>query len=427
MLEAGNYLGKFWIPNENVWYIGSLKIDSGGNSELEIHQTEENYSHQHFGGYHILWGIIADDIEVSLFNVMFKQSKGSSFVLFSVRNVLANCHIQSMDDPLFIQCKVEFPFLKNWICQQRISISFSKEVVELAVNSGNIKEPTSTIDLDDEVQLEIHEYLQTKVFNKSFKGEINQCAYCIFRTTVPQSINYYKHLITEFNQFLSVALYCRQYPNRVEFCDNTENLSTLFFPVSKSKEPHKPLIQFAQLKEKVPMMLQNWHKQFEQIAPICRYLLQSLNADSFDFPDFLIIAQALDGYYKRFFNKKDGIDRRKYKDGIDALLAHFSNVNAIKDAQIDSDVLEQSRNKYSHLIPDDDCKITKAVSGRELFDLTRKCKVLLTCCILDMLGLTVKEIDMCIKKSSARFLVSDNPILSSMDILTENNKEIRDI
>ena len=147
-------------------------------------------------------------------------------------------------------------------------------------------------------------------------------------------------------------------------------------------------------------MLINWHNQFQQVAPICRYLLQSLNDNSFDFPDFLIIAHALDGYHKRFVNKKDGKDIKKYKEQIDALLDRFKDIDVLKSNKIDTEVLQQSRNKYSHLIPDDDEKITKAVSGNELFDLTRKCKMLLTCCILDMLGLDADEINMCFNKSN---------------------------
>lgn len=416
MIESGTYLGEFWVPDNNIRYFGALRIDEDGSASLEIHQTQENYSNTHFEGYQTIWGIIADDYDVTLFNVAFRQSKGSSFVSFSVQYILSNSHIKSMDDALFNKCKAEFPYLRNWICSRRLCMGISNEKEALIVKRGTISNPTVNAILDDEIEIELHEGIRTKISYTSFHSEAYQYAHCILKTRNNKSINFYKQLITEFNQFLSIALYSRQYPNKVEFYDGTGEQSTFIFSIGKSKEPWQQLVAFDTLKDKVPMMLQNWHNQYQQIAPICRYLLLSFDNKSFDFPDFLIVAQALDGYHKRFLNKNDGRDRRKYKDGIDALLAHFSNVNAIKDAQIDSEVLEESRNKYSHLIPDDDDKITKAVSGQDLFYLTRKCKLLLTCCILEVSGLSIAEINECVQKSDVHYLADADDLTLAQSI-----------
>ena len=97
-------------------------------------------------------------------------------------------------------------------------------------------------------------------------------------------------------------------------------------------------------------------------------------------------------------NKKDGgKDIRKYKEEVDILLDRFKDVEVIKKININTEVLEQSRDKYSHLIPDEEKPL--AVEGLELYALTKKCKVLLTCCILDMLGLDTDEINLCCNKS----------------------------
>lgn len=73
-----------------------------------------------------------------------------------------------------------------------------------------------------------------------------------------------------------------------------------------STTPYKvPLVKYDRLADKVPLMLFAWHANFEQLSPICNYLIRSLRYNRFfDAPDFLIIAQALDGYYKRFINKR---------------------------------------------------------------------------------------------------------------------------
>lgn len=75
----------------------------------------------------------------------------------------------------------------------------------------------------------------------------------------------------------------------------------------------------------------------------------------------------------------------------------------------DAEELTQSRHKYSHLIPDDDKMVSKAVAGDDLYDLTQKCIVLLTCCILDNIGLTTDEINICFKDSAIQQIVRDLP------------------
>lgn len=82
----------------------------------------------------------------------------------------------------------------------------------------------------------------------------------------------------------------------------------------------------------------------------------------------------------------------------------------LQECRIDADELTQSRHKYSHLIPDDDRKLTKAVAGDELYDLTQKCIVLLTCCILDNIGLTTEEINICFEDSAIRQIVDKLPL-----------------
>lgn len=74
---------------------------------------------------------------------------------------------------------------------------------------------------------------------------------------------------------------------------------------------------------------------------------------------------------------------------------------------IDPIVLKDSRDKYSHLYPDEE--ESKAVEGEDLYWLTEKCKILLTCCILNMLGLTNSEINLCIEGSPIQNIIDSSP------------------
>ena len=225
----------------------------------------------------------------------------------------------------------------------------------------------------------------------------------------PLSIETYLKQIEEFAQFLSIALYGDQNPTEVKLTNKeTERESVLLFKKDASVNPEiYSLIKFDLLKDKLPAMLNQWHNNFDKMAPISSYLIDSLQKKNrFDVPDFLIIAQALDGYHKRFVNKKNGKDHRKYEDGIKILLKQFEDVDCIQKCHIDPQVLTQSRDKYSHLLLDEDKPL--AVEGGELYWLTEKCKILLTCCILNMLGLNNKEINICCDSCSPISQIMDS-------------------
>lgn len=81
----------------------------------------------------------------------------------------------------------------------------------------------------------------------------------------------------------------------------------------------------------------------------------------------------------------------------------------MKECQINAEVLTQTRHKYSHLIPEDDKKVSKAVSGEDLYHLTQRCIILLTCCILDNIGLTTEEINICFESSAVQQIACKLP------------------
>jgi hypothetical protein len=63
--------------------------------------------------------------------------------------------------------------------------------------------------------------------------------------------------------------------------------------------------------------------------------------------------------------------------------------------------------KYSHLYPDNEK--SSAVAGDELYWLTEKCKILLTYCILNMLGVSNDEINLCCKNNAIHRMLGYHP------------------
>ena len=152
-----------------------------------------------------------------------------------------------------------------------------------------------------------------------------------FESDEPQSIYKFTTLIAEFSRFLSIATFSKHSPTAVFLKRKDARYphldEQLMFPVKTTDKPLGNVVKFDEIFVRKPEILRRWHDCYEQMSPITKYLEQAVTEqkDEFDSPDFLIIAQALDGYHKRFVNKKDGKDIRKYNEQIEKLLKHFIN------------------------------------------------------------------------------------------------------
>lgn len=376
-------------------YTGTLTYYEDGDITLELYHVPSLFRFSSLGRNRVMWGRDANGHVFTLFNaqVVNKTMGDFSSTKYVVGLVLMGEHVLSVEDTRFKSCKVQFPYLRNWAFRDNIIRTIEDSSISYQTSLGATC-LLETVNNDGACwRLWQGQSIERSIYDLN----ITQTTTLEIEAVKPLSIGAYLKQIEEFSQFLSIALYGDQNPTEIKFVIDKEELreSVLLFKKDASVNPEVfTLIKFDLLEDKLPTMLNQWHNNFDKIAPISSYLIDSLQKKSrFDVPDFLIIAQALDGFHKRFVNKKDGRDVRKYEEQIEILLNQFKSVNAIKVCKINPIVLKDSRHKYSHLYPDEEK--SQAVAGGDLYWLTEKCKVLLTCCILNMLGLTNKEINLC--------------------------------
>ena len=411
------YHGDWWVPaaldhdtrmvalhpeqmmGHETKHTGTLTYYEDKDSTLELYHVPSNYHSKHYGQNDVMWGVDANGNIFTLFNVMMKEQQIGDFscTTFVVGLILMGEYVLSIEDTRFKSCEVHFPYLRNWAFHNNITRNN-------AGTSVSFKTPYTATKLLEAINDDgaYWRLWQCPSINRTIHDlTIKQTTEFEIEAMTEQSIRSYLKQIEEFSQFLSIALYGDQNPTEIKLTnkDNRHECVLLFKKNASVNPGIFTLIKFDLLKEKIPSMLNQWHDNFDKIAPISSYLIDSLQKKSrFEVPDFLIIAQALDGYHKRFVNKTDGKDIRKFEKQIEILLNQFKEVKAIKACKINPVVLRDSRHKYSHLYPDEEK--SQAVEGGDLYWLTEKCKILLTCCILNMLGLTNKEINLCCESQS---------------------------
>lgn len=388
-------------------YTGNLIYDKEKGSKLELYIVPSRFRAKFYEHNYVLWGKDANGNLFTLFNVEMKNWRNGEFSKseFSVGMILIGEHVLTLDDTRYGQCIVKFPYLKKWAFDDRLSYDLDKNNISFSLTDQDKNRTLVSSEVGKGLEWKLN-YIYDVYWN-DFDATIKQDTYLLIKASEDVSIRNFLNQTIEFSQFLSIALFCEQSPNEVTLVNKKNGRKAkVLFTINESKDPHsEQLIKYDVLSGKLPKILKSWHEQYERVSPIAGYLIRSLNnKNTFDVPDFLIIAQALDGYHKRFVNKKDGKDVRQYEHQMAVLLKKFKSVKAVSDCHIDLEILKDSRHKYSHLYPDEEP--TKAVDVDELYWLTEKCKVLLTCCILNMMGLTNKEINLCFNDSPISDIVN---------------------
>ena len=366
--------------------------------------------------YDVLWGKDANGVKYTLFDLNEIETSiydcNFSKHEYKVRFILIGEHILSLDTEFFTRCVVQYPRLIDWAYKSLITKTNEDNCRVYRVSQAN----DSIIDVNIDGNIKYILNPRCILDNRgNFLGvTLKQFTEFIIESKSKCSIRGFINYVLEFNNLFSIILFSGQTPTCLDFYIDSDKFRRfeLLFKYNKVDEIHEnPLIKYDQLRYKISYMFKTWHENYSQIYPICNHLITAIqNEGEFDNSNFLIIAQALDGYFKRFVNKKDGKDTKQYEHQIKKLLEHFGGVQLLQKCKLDAKVLSHSRHKYSHLIPDTETKnVEMAVSGEELYYLTRKSIVLLTCCILDFLGLTIEEINECFKNSIIERIVNDIP------------------
>lgn len=414
MSDPKTYLAFWTIPDARGMSVnrfpGMLTYSGDGPSVLEL-ILQPNFGSIAVNGYNeVIWGEDARNQKYTLFGVRLRNDGGFTGYKFDVSCVLVGEHLKTMEEASFDKCWVRYNYLNRWALDNRFKGMSDRQRTIVSYDNGN-RDSFLSLELDEQTKLMLFSRIEESFSDYSISA--SQVTDLCIALPEKASVDRFLHIVQEFTDFLSIALFSEQYPEEIVFTKNGINYRYSFlFEKKGATEPQAhPLIKLNEMRERIPGILKTWHSHYEQVTPICNYLIRSIENKGFiNAPDFLIVAQALDGYFKRFVNHKDGKDIKQYKHQIEKLLRSFRNVDAVNRCHIDAEVLSQTRHKYSHLIPDDDGKINKAVSGWDLYWLTQKSIILLTCCILDLLGLSSDEINTCCKYSPIEQIINSFPI-----------------
>ena len=133
--------------------------------------------------------------------------------------------------------------------------------------------------------------------------------------------------------------------------------------------------------------------------PIISHLIDSITFRRvFTENDFLIIAQALDGYNKRFLHIGG-----HFNNILNGMFKKYENLTIFHSDVFNGDSIAATRNYFAHLADESSIKNNVVRNGKKLYDMTQMMRKLLICYLMELVGFSIDDVEKITKKSTNRF------------------------
>ena len=417
MGETKFYKGLWWLPEKPSNQIaGTLIVEKGkitletigvlGNDNPLTHVGGKNLPH-----YDVIWGFSSKAEKISAFNCYESLSlnTGCPFPIanYIVQIVAVGKHIKSLEELGNYDVTAYIEELSYWFRPNCLYSDWKVETYSCVAKLKNT--PHIAVPIEKDCSLKIEGEAQFSTNKTGMRIEFEQKSSLNFLFSKPISIYDANQKVFLFEQFLSFATLTPVQCNRLLLIDKdkksdpTQNSIIEIFDdndeerISNSERVGKYLFVYDTIKEAFPSIINKWYAE-KEMSPIRAHLIDSVrNRGVFGSADFLIVAQAVEGFYCRF--RKDGL---RLTSIITKLCEEFSNISKVELSEDDIKCICDSRHYYSHLLPSG--KKLNVKDGYELYVLNHKLRKILLCCMLNYFGFSNEDINTIFNKSNNPYL-----------------------
>ncbi len=314
--------------------------------------------------------------------------------------LLIGKHLADKGDKVFNKIRVSFPCFNDWYRDNNIQFDCEDNFTATFKTTNGHRSPKK-------IQLNEKEFLIVNGYSSYY--DLNRHEKCLYERSYIELENTDKSKLFDllvnigwFKDFYSFAAMTAMPFLEIYLYDNDDseviddipypNPVMLFFVTEEKNENkdkfscHHFLFDFQKIERNFGTIMQNWYEKKESGEPIIQQLISGVTYHRFiKSSDFLIVIQAVEGYYIRF--EKD----IKLRELLSKLYDKFNDVQVVVNNKPDLNQVIDSRDYYSHILPEG--KKQNVCKGFELYGLAEKLKPLLIACILTLIGFENKEID----------------------------------
>ena len=410
------FKGLWWLPEDIENQVSGTMIVKKDKIVLEtIGMLGSDSPIDHFAGgnvpqYDVIWGISSEAKKISVFNCYESMSMNTDcpfpVAKYSVQVVAVGKHIKSLNEAGNYDVKVYIEELSYWFRPNIIHFSQQDKNYTFSADLKNTNQ--IAVKIDDNCKLKLEGEVNITHGKTGMQVIINQMSTLNFACSRPISMNDAKRNVFLFEQFLSFATLTPVQSDRFLLIDkdkdgdSTKN-KTIEIYEKKDERLNDPerfweyLFVYETIKDSFSSIICKWYAE-KDVFPIRAHLIDSVgHRGTFCSNDFLVVAQAVEGFYCRF--REDGL---KLTTILQNLRNEFSDISILELSDDEIKCIRDSRHYFSHLLPPG--KKVHVVDGHELYDLNHKLRKLLLCCMLNFVGFTNQDINEIFSKSHNSFL-----------------------
>jgi hypothetical protein len=418
MTENVDIKGLWWLPsNPEHKVAGALHYEPMGKTNLdligEFRPNDWSRSFNETKEEEVIWGLSSDNKDITLLQNCPFATKNTScpfpVMHYDCQFLIIGKHIQSLKEEGQYSARILFDELSFWYRPSILRSKYNEKEKEIAFISS-LNNTSTDIQVTDNIKFSFEPQLNVSIEDTGLTTDLTQSTDLIISFTTPRCLQYILNVVKEFEQFLSVAtlshVQCKSFyiydsSQGVEI-GNKQKIEIMHHYFREEYKPNKKffnyLFTYDSIKGQLPNVLQKWYAT-EDIMPIRSHLIDSLNRHGvFCSTDFLVVVQAIEGFYYRFRQDNNESLRTILED----LTKEFSDVKFVEFEDDDRDKIVDSRHYFTHLLPPE--KKDHVVHGKELYNLDFKLRKLLLCCVLNFMGLENSTINSLVAKSNNHHL-----------------------
>lgn len=425
MSENRYYKGYWWLPSEPEEQIaGTLTIDSRGIVKLELYGCfgpandyvvfDRKDDPAIYGRCYTPDSKMTDVSLIGCSSALTLNFSERTFPLtrYSCQYALIGIHCQKMEDVMFFKAHVDFKELTFWCPPKNVTFTMRGDSISVSIDTKvDEKAPLASVELDGGVKMQLKEGATYKPdYPKLY---IDQSTYV---EILKENMNALLALSISrmFERYLSVATLAPVEHGKImlyskQKCQELEGGKVIYHPielvtylymdnVQDSYKQRDFLFQFEDVAQDLGQMLGKLYTD-KSIAQIWSNLVDSMEKKRvFTSNDFLVVIQALDGFSIRFRKEQEFLQQ------LTALRDEFKGIMKLSLTDEDLKATKGSRDYYSHILKLEKKEKRNALEGWKLFDLTKKLRVLLICCVLNFMGMDNDKINQLLNKSNNSLL-----------------------
>jgi hypothetical protein len=416
MLEKKEYRGYFYTPETPdkkisgiLYFYPNEKIQleliggclSGENNGFSCRQKDLN----------AIFGVVRTEngaTKITLLNCYGSGWKSHNNIQnceicltnYSCSYLILGKHLADKENKAFNKIRVSFPCFNDWYRENQIQFDLENKFTNIFKTTKDSKNPKR-------IQLNEKETIRINGFSSSH--DISRHEKCLYEKSYIELENTDKSRLFDllvnigwFRDFYSFAamtsmpfseiyLYYNDDSSVIDGTPYTHPVMLFFVAEEKFEKKdkfsgHHFLFDFQKIENNFETIMQKWYEKKENGEPIIQQLISSVTYHRFiKSSDFLIVIQAIEGYYNRF------VKEMNLKSLLEDLYDKFNDIHIIASNKPNLDQVVDSRHYYSHILPEG--KKENVCKGFELYGLAEKLKPLLIGCVLTLIGFQNKEIN----------------------------------